>query len=55
MERKHIWICANCKEGGGALIKDAVTSRDMPALSYCLGAEIGVQGGREKIAVNINT
>ena len=46
------------RRGGGTLIKDAVTSRDMPALSYlapCLGAEIAVQGGREKITVNINT
>ena len=56
MERKHIWICANCR--GGSLIKDAVTSCDMPALSYlvpCLRAEIGVQGGREEFSVNINT
>lgn len=32
---------------GDTVIKDAVTSRDMPALSFsvpCLGAEIGVQG-----------
>ena len=42
--------------GGMTVIKDAMTSRDMPAQSYlgpCLGAEIGVQGGRE-ITVNIN-